>query len=202
MSEITALTPQIKDKNRLNVYIDGKFVCGIGLETAIKYKLKVGVSLTKERLLEIEFDSEKTKAIEKATAYISRAMKTEKQLTDYLAKKGYGTAVISFTLDKLKSYGYIDDVKYAVAYIKTYSKKKGEKLIKYELKQKGISDEDFSLAIKEQAPFEDACFSVAEKYMARKEKTRENLAKLYKYLLSKGFSYDQVGSVVDKFKGE
>lgn len=200
MSEITALTPQVKDKNRVNVYVDGEFVCGLQLETAIKFKLKAGVSITKERLAEIEFDSEKTKATEKAAAYISKAMKTEKQLSDYLAGKGYGEAVVSFIIEKFKSYGYVDDAAYAAAYIKTYGGKKGERLMRYELRQKGVSDGDINVAFESSAPAEDAVFGVADKFMARKENTPENIKKLYRHLVSKGFSYDEAGRAADRFK--
>ena len=200
MSVITAISPQLKDKNRVNVYIDGEFVCGLQLETALKYNLKIGVSLTKERLSEIEFDSEKTRALEKATAYISKVMKTKKQLSDYLMGKGYGDAVISFTISKLSEYGYVDDVSYATSYIRTYGNKKGERLLKYELRSKGVSEEDINNAFTEENINKDAVFKVAEKYMQRKEVNREILGKLYKYLLSKGFNYDEVSRAVDKFK--
>ncbi len=202
MSVITALTPQVKDKNRINVYIDGEFVCGLQLETAIKYKLKTGVSLTKERLSEIEFESEKIRALEKATSYISKSMKTEKQLKDYLSGKGYGEQVVGYAISKLAEYGYVDDFSYATAYIRTYGNKKGERLLRFELKTKGVSDEDISKAFAMANQNENAVFAVAEKYMARKEITKENLAKLYKHLIGKGFNYDEVSEAVNKYKGD
>ena len=42
MSDITAITPQVKDKERCNIYVDGKFYCGLKLETALRYRLKAG----------------------------------------------------------------------------------------------------------------------------------------------------------------
>ncbi len=54
MSEITSIEPQVKDKNRCNVYIDGRFYCGIKLEVAIKYHLKAGMHIDKEKLDEID----------------------------------------------------------------------------------------------------------------------------------------------------
>ena len=36
MPEITDITPQVKDKERCNIYVDGRFYCGLKLETAIK----------------------------------------------------------------------------------------------------------------------------------------------------------------------
>ena len=47
-----------------------------------------------------------------------------------------------------------------------------------------------------------AC-DLGEKYSRNKEKTRENMLKCYKYLLSKGFSYDTAKEAAEKiFKNE
>ena len=58
MPEITSITPQIKDKRRCNIFIDGKFYCGMLLETTVKHRLKVGRSVTEEELSTIQLDSE------------------------------------------------------------------------------------------------------------------------------------------------
>ena len=49
MNEITQITPQIKDKRRCNIYLDGKFCCGLTLEATVKNRLKVGQIITPER---------------------------------------------------------------------------------------------------------------------------------------------------------
>ena len=36
MAEITGITPQIKDKERCNIEVDGRFFCGMKLETSSK----------------------------------------------------------------------------------------------------------------------------------------------------------------------
>ena len=50
MAEITSIEPQIKDKTRCNVYVDGRFYCGIKLEVAIKYHLKAGMQIDKGQI--------------------------------------------------------------------------------------------------------------------------------------------------------
>ena len=47
MSEITEISPQVKDKNRCNIYVDGSFYCGMKLETAVRSRLKVGQHVEK-----------------------------------------------------------------------------------------------------------------------------------------------------------
>jgi hypothetical protein len=78
MGEITSITPQIKDKRRCNIFIDGKFYCGMLLETTVKHRLKVGRSVTEEELSTIQLDSEKQTALDKALTHITASKKTEK----------------------------------------------------------------------------------------------------------------------------
>ena len=76
MNEITAITPQIKDKRRCNVYVDGRFCCGLTLEATVKNRLKVGQVITPERLAEIQLDSEKNTAFDAIDEKVSEAAST------------------------------------------------------------------------------------------------------------------------------
>ena len=84
MNEITAITPQVKDKTRCNIYIDGRFYCGMSLETTIKNRLKVGQIVSLEKLSLMQLESEKSTALDKALTHISATRKTEKQVCDFL----------------------------------------------------------------------------------------------------------------------
>ena len=88
MSEITSITPQVKDKTRCNIYLDGRFYCGLKFETVVKNRLKVGQTVTEKLMGEIQLESEKSEALEKSFTFITATAKTEKQIRDYLYKKG------------------------------------------------------------------------------------------------------------------
>ncbi|MCQ2400078.1 MAG: recombination regulator RecX, partial [Clostridia bacterium] len=96
MSIITEISPQKKDKKRVNIYLDGEYYCGLSLETVYAYSLKKGKDLSPEELAEIQLKSEKSEALDKAMGYVSRAMKTKKQVKDYLAGKGYTAEVTAY----------------------------------------------------------------------------------------------------------
>ncbi len=209
MPKITAITLQVKDKERVNLYLDGKFFCGLLLETVLKHKLKVGDEVLEDEISNIQYDSEKTKALDKAMGYLSVSMKTKRQVEKYLSNKGYNYPVIFFVLEKLKEYGFLDDSVYAVSYIRSYAKKKGKKLIEYELVSKGIDKSDVEKAYAQIEESDESlpknpAKDIAIKYMRSKEPTKENLQKLYRYLLGKGFTYEQAKEAsFDSFsKGE
>ena len=198
MNEITAITPQIKDKRRCNVYIDGRFCCGMTLETAVKNRLKVGMVVTEARLAEMQFESEKNTALDKALTYLSATRKTEKEIRRFLAGKGYLSAVVEYVLEKLRGYDFVNDEEYAEAYVGSVAKRKGGRLIRMELRNKGVADEDIDSAL-ESLPEEterETAREILQKYMRNKEIDSKNLQKAYRYLLGKGFDYDTVKSVI------
>ena len=201
MNEITAITPQMKDKRRCNVYIDGRFCCGLTLEAAVKYRLKAGEIVSPERLEEIQLESEKNTALDKALTHISASKKTEKQVRDFLKGKGYLPAVCDYVLGKMRGYGFIDDKQYAQDYVGFAASKKGGRLIKMELKAKGLSEEDIDEALTslDTGEQESAAGRILEKYMRGKTVDKTTLQKGYRYLMGKGFDYDVTKSALSMF---
>lgn len=189
MAEITSIEPQKKDKQRCNVYVDGRFYCGIKLEAAVKYRLKAGMLIDKTKLDEIQLETEKEQALDKAMTHISATMKTEKQVLDFLAKKGYTQAVCDFVLEKLKRYDFVDDYAYCRTYVESV-KGKGKRALEADLYKRGADRRAIEAALESVEEDGGAALEILKKYMRGKENTRENLYKGFKYLLSKGYGYD------------
>ena len=192
MNEITAITPQVKDKTRCNIYVDGRFYCGLKLELAIKHRLKVGMVVCEEFLSEIQLDGEKAAALDKALTHVSATAKTEKEIRAFLAKKGYLPAVCDYVVEKMQGYNFINDDEYAKSYVAHAGAKKGGRLIKMELKAKGISDEDVESALLslDESSQERAALAVVQKYMRGKTADKETLAKAFRHLMGKGYDYE------------
>lgn len=199
MFEITAIQAQVKDKERCNIYLDGQFYCGLKAETVYRYQLQVGQKIEQSRLEEIQFENEKMQALDKAFSYLSATMKTERQMLDYLCKKGYLPSVCDYVLEKLYYYKLLDDKLYTKQYIKSASKTKGARRIFLELRQKGVDVDmiDDALIMIEDA--EERAKEMLAKYMRHKANTKENLAKAFRYLLSRGFNYDDVKSALANY---
>lgn len=198
MSEITSIEPQVKDKRRCNVYVDGRFYCGIKLEVAIKYQLKAGMQIDKAKLDEIQLETEKSQAMDKALTHISATMKTRKQVCDFLKKKGYTDAVINYVIERLEYYKFIDDYAYCRAYVQSVSGK-GKRALEADLIKRGALKSAIESVLEECEESGDEAYAVLEKYMRSKEVSRQNLSKGFKYLLSKGYGYDTAKSAIEKF---
>ena len=201
MPEITSIEPQIKDKTRCNVYVDGRFYCGIKLEVAIKYRLKAGMRVEKSELDAIQLETEKAQAVDKALTHLSATMKTEKQMRDFLAAKGYVQAVADYVVERLKYYGYVDDEAYCKAYIAGASGK-GKRAIEDYLLRRGAEKELVERLLCDVEESGEEAAALLEKYLRGKPKTKENLYKGCRYLVGKGYSYDTAKSACEKFGGE
>ena len=191
MSEITAITPQKKDKTRCNIEIDGRFYCGMKLVTVMQNRLKVGSEVTAERLSEIQLESEKETALDKALSHITATMKTEREIRDFLKKKGYLEDVQEYVVEKMREYHFLDDAAYARAYAESAVKKKGARWIAAELKKKGVADDMIETALSGLEGEDDAAKNALKRYLRGKDVTdKKVLQKAYANLLSKGFDYE------------
>ena len=179
MKTITKLAMQNSNKNRVNLYLDNKFFCGLDLETTIKYGLKVGTIITEEKITEIQSQSEKQKAYTQALKLINTRYKTQKEVEKYLYEKGYLAPVVYYVIDKLNEYHYIDDERYVQSYISSHKSTFGKLKIKQQLLLKGVSEQIVDNALDEEN-FEqnEEILHLAEKYMRNKENTKDNYIKL------------------------
>ncbi len=188
--QITDLKPQVKNSKRVSVYLDGNYYCGLDLITVMQQRLKVGDTVTKERLIEIQRESEAQACMDVALRSLSKSVKTEKDIVKKLLSKGFLEEIALETVEKLKGYGYINDQDYSNRYAETYKNRKGKKLIKLELKQKGVDERVIDETLNAIESELDTALKLAEKYCKNKDKDIKLKQKCYNYLLSKGFSYE------------
>ena len=203
MPKITSISIQTKNKERCNLFVDGEFFAGISSLTLLKSRIKVGDEIDENSLKVLLEESERVQAFNKAVDYVSKTIKTKRQVKEYLLKKGYDEQIVWYCIDKLKEYKYIDDGEYSKRYISSCSKNQGKRLIEYKLMAKGVRKEDIEQAYNEvDVDAKENAKVVAEKHLKNKELTKENMAKTYRYLIGRGFSYDEATYVLSCLGGE
>lgn len=202
MSKITKIEIQKRNKDKVNLFLDDEFRCGLTAESVVRARLAVGDELIEERLDEIFLTSESEIAFNKACDYISRSMKTVKQIRDWLKGKGFDLKVIENVIKKLCEYRYIDDSLYAELYINSNISTKGKRRLAVELTQKGISKDliEKTVEILPDDKLSENANVLAEKYMRNKEPSTQNLVKLQRYLLSRGYDYETVNTIIKKYR--
>lgn len=78
MGTITALTTQVKNPDRVSVFLDGAFACGLALEVAAG--LRVGQTITATDLAALEHREEVHHARERAVALLARRPRSATRL--------------------------------------------------------------------------------------------------------------------------
>lgn len=200
--EITDVTNQKKSTDRVNVFVNGSYFGSVFIDICLKYGIKKGAIFTESKLNEIFLESDKQIALNKTAKYISSKLKTQKEVEEYLTKKEYSKVVVNYVIEKLKEYKYLDDESYVNSYVNTYKNKYGLIKLKNNLMVKGIDKDILEEYFKDYETNLDNLLEVAKKYLKNKEINYDNLTKLYRYLASRGYNYDDINSVINKIKGE
>lgn len=196
MSKITKIEAAKRNKDRVNIYIDGEYAFSCFGEIVYKLNLARNMEVDTEKLKEIVFEDEFLRCKNSSLKIIERNFKTEKEIYGKLSEKGYQEKTIERTLEFLMEYNLINDEKYSEAFIKDKIKNQGRKKIKYNLLRKGINEdtiEEKLLEINDEAE-EAACRKLAEKKIKSLIKGESDnfkiSSKLIRFLLSKGYEYE------------
>lgn len=202
MAKITKIEIQKRNKERVNLFLDDEYAFSLSAELVYKEGLKVNAEIDSEKLKVLAEHEGLLRCKESALRIIERSYKTEKEVRDKLKLKGYEDISINKSVEFLKEYNFLNDIKYAKAFISDKLNSSGSQKIKYALTQKGISkdiiDEELSKLNKDNE--KDAAFNIAKKkFHILKKKENDNYkisSKLYRYLVSKGYGYDVINDVV------
>jgi len=201
--EITSIERSKKNRDKLLVYIDGKYSFSISEEDYISLNLYEKKEVTGEELDFIKntmvFKSAKSTAVK----YMSLKLRSEKEVCSKLEAEGFDRGTIASVIEELKSMGYINDKIYVQKYLYDRSKlkPKAKRLLKLELVAKGIEDEIIDEVL---AEWEIDDYNVAEslvrkkfgKYDLRDEKI---IKKVYSFLMHRGFKNEIIREIISKY---
>ena len=208
MAVITKITTQQKNQDRFNVFMDygkGKgeeFAFSVDSDVLIKFQLKKGMELDDFSFLEIQYQDDIRKAYNLAINYLTRRMRSEKEIVDYLDQKEVDESVINEVIHRLTAQHYLNDQEYAVAFVRTQANTtdKGPNVIKMDLKEKGI-EEAVLLKALEEFPLEqqvEKAMKITVKFYQKnaKDSLKVQKQKLEQLLLRKGYSYEVINIAV------
>ena len=202
MAKITKIEIQKRNKERVNLFLDGEYAFSLSAELVYKEGLKTNDEIDSEKLKILAEHESLIRCKNSALRIIEKSYKTEKEVRDKLILKGYEDNSINKSIEFLKEYNFINDSNYTKAFISDKLKSQGSQKIKYTLIQKGISkdniDEELSNLNKENE--KNVALNIAKKKLnIIKKKENDNYkisGKLYRYLISKGYGYDVTNEVV------
>lgn len=200
---ITKIESQ-KNKDRVNVYIDGKFAFGLMKEIQYKYNLTKGMEIDQEYITGVLLEEEQSKCTNFALNFLGYRQRSEKEIVDRLRKKDFDEDMIKKTLVYLREHRLINDLEFAKSFMrdKININKHGPRKIQYELYKKGISQAIIDQVLDEDD--EDDEYSRALELAQKKFPSYKNddrnaqYRKLGGFLQRRGYSSHCVYKILDK----
>lgn len=187
-------------KTKFKIFLDDRFAFVLYKGELARYGIKEGAILEKEQYDEIVNIVLLKRAKLRAMHLLEMQDRTWSQLKEKLQQSLYPDEIVEKAMDYVKSFGYIDDSRYAANFIRSRQSFKSRREIEGLLRQKGISKEVLGFAMEEcydKAEEKDAIKKlILKKRMDLRTATDGELQKLYGYLARKGFKYEDIRQVI------
>ncbi|MFF2532190.1 regulatory protein RecX [Brevibacillus sp. NPDC058079] len=206
MPRISKIEQQKRNNSRYSLYLDDVFAFGISEDVYIRNRKKivVGNEIEQSFVDEVLIEEEMQKTMDSALRLLSFRIRSEYELRMRLRQKGYEDNWIDLALEKLRSYQYVNDETFAKTLAKDRQniKKLGERGLKAELKQKGISQEIITQVVDELCSDEKELGQAIElcekklRSISGKDPIPKTRQKLMQFLVRKGYSFDIAGKAI------
>ena len=212
---ITDIKQAVKNQNRANIFVNGKYRFSLDIFQLTQLNVKIGSKFTKTEIENLEQQSEFGKLYALALNYCLMRPHSKKEISDYLwkktlnrklknrktgkfyEKKGVSNISVEQVLNRLIEKKYIDDEKFAKFWVENRNQRKGSsiKKLKSELFSKGVSSDIIEQVLSESNRNDE---DEIQKIIAKKAKKYTDEQKLIAYLARQGFSFDEIKKVISK----
>jgi regulatory protein len=200
MSKITAIEPQQKNSQRVNLYLDGEFAFGVARIMA--GWLKVGQELSAEKIAALQAEDANESTYQKALHFLSYRPRSSAEVRQNLVKRGTPADLVEETVDRLQRAGLVNDQEFARIWIENRNtfQPRSKSALRMELRRKGLSDEIVQPVLDEQVDEQALAFEAARKYSRRLAGLEwpDFRRKLGGFLARRGFSYTTLSPVVSE----
>jgi regulatory protein len=136
---ITALRFQKRNKDRVNVYLDGQFAFGLAVIKAVR--LRVGQALSDDDVARLRAQDKVERAYERALNFLSYRPRSEDEVRRNLRQKDVEDEVVEVVVERLTRAGLLDDREFARYWVENRLQfnPRGARALRHELRGKGVS---------------------------------------------------------------
>lgn len=210
--KITGISVQARDKNRVNVSVDGKYRFSLAIAQVAELGIRTGHDYSDEQLTALEEESLFGKLYMRTLEYCFVRPRSQREVRDYLYRKtrqrmgktgelipGAPVPLTERVFDRLQAKGYIDDLKFAQYWVENRNQRKGssKRKLMSELAAKGVDRAIVDQVMGETGRSDD---TEIQKIIAKKYRRYTEPQKLLAYLARHGFSYDDSKQAIADFE--
>jgi regulatory protein len=210
--KITSISAQVRDKNRVNISIDGKYRFSLDFTQLIDLNIKVGNEYTEQQLEDLENESQFGKLYMRALEYSLMRPHSKYELSQYLyrktrdtltktgsIRKGVSKVLTERVFDRIIEKGYVNDESFTRYWIENRQLRKGisRRKLQAELASKGVDRSIVeSLLAETDRTDDDEIVKIIEKKAAKYNDDQ----KLTAYLARQGFGYDDIKQAISDYR--
>lgn len=217
---ITKITAGVKDPNRANIFLDGRFAFSLDIAQVVDLEVKVGQKVDEKRLVELRSASEFGKLYQRTLEWALARPRSESETRDYLRQRKLRRSALNWqreregkkllpelqedtmalVLERLVEKKYVDDLKFAQYFVENRRLRKGisPRRLKMELKQRGIKDN----LIQQVTDLTERTEEEEILKVVRKKRKKYDDAKLIAYLVRQGFDLQKSKDAVERYDSE
>jgi regulatory protein len=194
---ITKLEAQKRNKQRVNIYLDGEYAFSLTVDDATR--LRKGQQLDEAQAAALLLEDELQRAVDLAARFLSYRPRSTHEVRHNLAQKAFSPSVIDAALARLEQLGYLNDADFAAFWVRERNtfKPLSQRALRFELRQKGVPDAiiDEALAALDAATI---AYRAAERQAQRLRGTSRRVfqEKLLALLQRRGFAYHEAKTAV------
>ena len=194
---ITALKIQSRNRDRVNVYLDGAYQFSISW--ALAEGLQIGEAYTDQQITELKQRDLEEVNYRRALRLISFRPRSEFELRHNFEQKHVPVEVQDNVLDRLRELELVDDCAFARTWVENRLtfRPRSSRILRVELRKKGVAREAIDAAL-EGYDDERAAYQAAQKAARRWSSSNwdEFRHRVGAYLTRRGFVYSLISPVV------
>src|SRR5690348_1349497 len=137
---ITALEPQANNPDRINLFVDGRFLMGVNAVVVLQMGLRLEQELSPEQLEQLRSEEVEQRAVDRALNYLSYRPRSREEVRRYLRRKETPPEIIETALARLDRLDFVNDRTFAGFWIESreHFSPRGARALKNELRMKGV----------------------------------------------------------------
>lgn len=196
---ITALQIQKRNKERVNVFIDGQFA--LALTAIAAASLRKGQLLSDAEIERLKADDELDKAYNSAVRYLGYRPRSQAEIERNLRDKGYAPEVAEHVITRLRQEQYLDDEAFAQFWLENRERfrPRGRQALRYEMKQKGLDPDVIENTLADLDEDESAWNAIEGKFYRWKNlEEQEFKQKVMAFLSRRGFNYETASGAASR----
>ncbi len=200
--KITALEPQVSNPERVNVFVDQRFLLGVDVSVIFQMGLKVEQELEPAQLAQLQGEAALQRAVDRAYNFLSYRPRSREEVRRYLRRKETPPAIIDAALERLAHLDLVNDEAFTSFWVENREKfsPRGARSLKNELRMKGVEREVVDEMVTDENDEERALLAGRKKALSLIRIPNMDFAtfrtRLGSFLQRRGFGYEVTSRTV------